>query len=75
MEAMTERSVNGTVDLDYAVAGVTWRLTCPAPNALEPWELEQNLVERKSRTTGDWQTQDANNGSQTRTYQLRTAPS
>jgi PAS domain S-box-containing protein len=32
MEAMTERSVNGTVDLDHAPSG----LTCPAANALEP---------------------------------------
>jgi PAS domain S-box-containing protein len=36
IEAMTERSVNGAVDLDYAPAGVTWRLTCPAASALEP---------------------------------------
>jgi PAS domain S-box-containing protein len=36
MEAMTERSVDGKVDLDYAPSGVTWRLTCPAANALEP---------------------------------------
>jgi two-component sensor histidine kinase len=36
METMAERSVDGTVDLDYAPAGVTWRLTCPAANALEP---------------------------------------
>jgi two-component sensor histidine kinase len=35
MEAMTERSVDGTVDLDYAPSGLTWRLTCPAANALE----------------------------------------
>jgi two-component sensor histidine kinase len=35
IEAMTERSVNGAVDLDYAPAGVTWRLTCPAASALE----------------------------------------
>ena len=35
MEAMAERSVDGTVDLDYAPSGVTWRLTCPAANALE----------------------------------------
>jgi two-component sensor histidine kinase len=34
MEAMTERSVDGTVHLDYAPSGVTWRLTCPATNAL-----------------------------------------
>jgi PAS domain S-box-containing protein len=42
MEAMAARSVDGTVDLDYAPSGVTWRLTCPAANALEPWEREQN---------------------------------
>jgi PAS domain S-box-containing protein len=35
MEAMAERSVDGTVDLDYAPSGVTWRLTCPAASALE----------------------------------------
>jgi hypothetical protein len=28
--------VDGTVDLDYAPSGLTWRLTCPATNALEP---------------------------------------
>jgi PAS domain S-box-containing protein len=36
MQEMAERSVNGTVDLEYAPSGVTWRLTCPAANALEP---------------------------------------
>jgi PAS domain S-box-containing protein len=36
MEVMAERSVDGTVDLDYAPSGVTWRLTCPAANAFEP---------------------------------------
>ncbi len=35
IEAMAERSVGGTVDLDYAPSGVTWRLTCPATNVLE----------------------------------------
>jgi two-component sensor histidine kinase len=35
MEAMAERGVDGTVELDYAPSGVTWRLTCPAANALE----------------------------------------
>jgi PAS domain S-box-containing protein len=43
MKAMTERSVGGVVDLDYAPSGVTWRLTCAAANALEPWEREQNF--------------------------------
>src|SRR5262249_15508565 len=36
MQEMAERSVNGTVDLEYAPSGVTWCLTCPAANALEP---------------------------------------
>jgi PAS domain S-box-containing protein len=36
MEVMAERSVEGAVKLDYAPSGVTWRLTCPADNALEP---------------------------------------
>jgi len=43
MEAMAERSVDGMVDLDYAPSGVTWRLTCPAANALKPGEREQNF--------------------------------
>jgi two-component sensor histidine kinase len=34
-ETMVERSVGGSVDLDYAPSGVRWRLTCPAANALE----------------------------------------
>jgi two-component sensor histidine kinase/CHASE3 domain sensor protein len=34
MEAMTERSVDGTVDLDYSFSGLSWRLTCPAANAV-----------------------------------------
>jgi two-component sensor histidine kinase len=36
MEAMVKRSVAGAVDLDYAPSGLTWRLTCPAANTLEP---------------------------------------
>jgi two-component sensor histidine kinase len=36
MQAMTERSVDGVVDLDYAPSGMSWRLTCAAVNALEP---------------------------------------
>jgi two-component sensor histidine kinase len=40
MEAMAARSVDGEVQLDYAPSGMTWRLTCPAANALE---REQNL--------------------------------
>ncbi len=40
MEMMAERSVAGKVDLDYAPAGITWRLTCPAANVLEHTEGE-----------------------------------
>jgi hypothetical protein len=43
MGVMAERSVGGTVDLDYAPSGVTWRLACPAVNALEAgngWKRE-----------------------------------
>jgi two-component sensor histidine kinase len=41
METMVERSVNGAVDLRYRPSGLTWRLTCPAANALEgPSERE-----------------------------------
>jgi two-component sensor histidine kinase len=36
MEAMAERSVDGKVELDYTRSGLSWRLTCPAVNALEP---------------------------------------
>jgi PAS domain S-box-containing protein len=52
IEAMAERTVGGTVELDYAPSGVTWRLRCPAVNALEraagwpstnPGEQEQAL--------------------------------
>jgi two-component sensor histidine kinase len=35
MKGMAERSVAGKVDLEYPPSGVTWRLTCPAANALE----------------------------------------
>jgi PAS domain S-box-containing protein len=37
-EAMAERSMDGTVELDFAPSGLTWRLTCPAANALERGE-------------------------------------
>jgi hypothetical protein len=49
MEAMTGRSVDGAVDLDYVPSGVR-RLTCPAADALEPWEQEQISVEGENRT-------------------------
>jgi two-component sensor histidine kinase len=52
MQTMAERSVDGTVVLDYAPSGLTWRLTCPAANALEPREREQILGEREDRNDG-----------------------
>jgi PAS domain S-box-containing protein len=52
METMAERSVDGKVNLDYAPSGLTWRLTCPAANALEPWEREQISGEEEGRTDG-----------------------
>jgi PAS domain S-box-containing protein len=52
METMAERSVDGKVDLDYAPSGLTWRLTCPAANALEPWEREQISGGGEGRTDG-----------------------
>jgi PAS domain S-box-containing protein len=33
--SMAKLSVGGEVELDYARAGLTWRLTCPAENAVE----------------------------------------
>jgi PAS domain S-box-containing protein len=36
IEGMARQSVEGAVELDYAPSGLTWRLTCPAANALEP---------------------------------------
>jgi PAS domain S-box-containing protein len=52
METMAERSVDGKVDLDYAPSGLTWRLTCPAANALEAQEREQISGEREDRNDG-----------------------
>jgi two-component sensor histidine kinase len=52
MEAMAERTVDGKVDLDYAPSGLSWRLTCPAENALEPREREQTSGEGEYRTDG-----------------------
>jgi PAS domain S-box-containing protein len=57
MQAMAERSVDGKIDLDYASLGLTWRLSCPAANALEPGKREQRdrtdgaTGEGKARTT------------------------
>jgi PAS domain S-box-containing protein len=43
MQEMAEDSVDGTVDLDYAPSGPTWRLTCPAANALESGNVSKIL--------------------------------
>jgi hypothetical protein len=52
METMAERSVDGKVDLDYAPSGLTWRLVCPAANALESREREQIPGEGANRAGG-----------------------
>jgi PAS domain S-box-containing protein len=36
VDKMARQALNGEVQLDYARLGLTWRLSCPAPNALEP---------------------------------------
>jgi PAS domain S-box-containing protein len=36
INTMARRALSGDVQIDYARSGLTWRLTCPAPNALEP---------------------------------------
>jgi PAS domain S-box-containing protein len=46
MQAMMEHSVDGTADIDYSASGVTWRLTCPAANALEPVERSFDGAEK-----------------------------
>ncbi len=52
-KAMVEHSVDGTVLLDYKPSGVTWRLTCPAANALEPSGLsEANFSQAENQTDG-----------------------
>jgi PAS domain S-box-containing protein len=54
MDAMAERSLGGTVDLDYAASGVSWRVSCPATIALEQGEgwpatsARQSLVDDDS---------------------------
>jgi PAS domain S-box-containing protein len=35
IESMVKRAVGGEVELDYALSGLEWHLTCPAANALE----------------------------------------
>jgi two-component sensor histidine kinase len=47
METMTERSVDGMVDVDYSPSGLTWRLTCPAANAVEPGNRSSSFEGRE----------------------------
>jgi two-component sensor histidine kinase len=51
MQAMTERSVDGAVNLDYAPSGLTWRLTCPAANTLEPCPRARSRCRRRHFST------------------------
>jgi two-component sensor histidine kinase len=48
MGAMTERSVDGKVDIDYSPSGLTWRLRCPTVGALESQEREQISGEKET---------------------------
>jgi two-component sensor histidine kinase len=43
MKAMTERSLDGQVQLNYAPSGLIWRLGCPAANALSQNELREQI--------------------------------
>ncbi len=49
MDTMAERSVDGTVDLDYASSGLSWRLTCPAATVLEPHVVSQVSGQAENR--------------------------
>jgi PAS domain S-box-containing protein len=48
--SMAKTAVDGEVQLDYAPSGLVWRLTCPAANALEPYEREQNSGKTENQT-------------------------
>jgi hypothetical protein len=43
--SLAEMSVDGTVDLQFPQAGLTWRLTCPADKALELGALAKTTCE------------------------------
>jgi PAS domain S-box-containing protein len=45
-KAMVERSVGGAVELDYAPSGLSWRLSCPAANALERRRANLNAADQ-----------------------------
>ncbi len=47
-----ESSVDGTVDLDYAPSGVTWRSTCQQRTHWSPGNVSQISGEGENRTDG-----------------------
>jgi two-component sensor histidine kinase len=53
MESMVERSLDGKVRLDYLLPGVTWHLTCPATNALEPQQTSSSGENRTGVVGGE----------------------
>jgi PAS domain S-box-containing protein len=55
--SMAKTAVDGEVQLDYAPSGLVWRLTCPAANALEPYEREQNSGKTENQTDAPLQSQ------------------
>jgi PAS domain S-box-containing protein len=50
-KAMVERSLDGEVDIEFAPAGLTWRLTCPAATVLEIWMLPRPSGSREKRVS------------------------
>jgi len=44
--SMTERSLDGTVQLEYPRSGVVWRLTCPLASVLEPRWAPDSLASK-----------------------------
>jgi two-component sensor histidine kinase len=57
MKGMAERSLNGTVQLDYPKSGLIWRLTCPAAITLEPrWgpDAQVSTLQLDSRNEHHW---------------------
>jgi hypothetical protein len=52
VDLMAKRTVDGEVELDYAPSGLTWRLTCPAANALERTNILYKNSEPASAPVG-----------------------
>jgi len=55
--SMAKLTVDGEAQLDYAPSGLVWRLTCPAVNALEPWERGSSFAAGENRTDARLQSQ------------------